>query len=423
MKHIVLSCLIIFVTISLNAQNLNGRFSSSLYSFERSDSSDVSQTHLRSFQMLNLNFNYENFSVRSYLNLEHDFAKEMVNDPRLRFYNLYLEARNVLDIATVKLGRQPIINSVAGGLYDGASLTLKKSDFQLSGFYGGNVPAYQEFKLIEDWNDNYIAGGKFSTTVLENFKFGIGYLNKNFKPMNYSALRMDVNLNPILVEIENKSNQYQFLQGDVTYRLKNLITVNSKYAYDLNHETTSKVEFDVRYDQIDDLGINFYYNYREPLIRYNSIFSVFDFGNTQEFEIGTDYRINNNFTVIGKFGYVNYKDDNSSRVGLGLASAWGTLNYRKTFGYAGEMDALSLYTAHSFLDGFITPSAGVSFTTYKLSKDDSDSNSITTVLAGLNIRPFRTLSFDLQGQFMNNKIYKNDLRFFFKLNHWFNLNL
>lgn len=422
MKKIVFICIMFTACTSLFAQNINGRFSSSLYSFERYDSEDMSETHLRTYQMLNLNLNYENFSVRSYFNLEHDFAKEMIDDPRLRFYNLYFEARNLFNIATVKLGRQPLFNSVAGGIYDGASLILKKWDIQLSGFYGANVPAYQKLELIENWEDNYILGGKLSTTALENFRFAVGYINKNFKPLSYNALRLDPELNPITVLIENKSNQYQFLSGEASFYMKNLVSVDTRYDYDLNYEQTSKFEVDARYEQVKDLGINVYYNYREPKIRYNSIFSVFDYGNTQEIELGGDYRIDNNFTVIGKFGYVTYKDDNSSRLGLGLATRYGTFNYRKTFGYAGEMDALSIYSAYTFLDGLLTPSLGVSFTNYKLSKGE-EANNIVALLGGVNIRPYRMLSFDIQAQYMDNKIYKNDLRFLVKLNHWFNLNL
>lgn len=406
----------------LYAQNINGRFSSSLYSFERYDTSDASETHLRTFQMLNLNMNYENFSIRSYLNLEHDFAKEMVDDPRLRFYNLYLEARNLFDIGTLKLGRQPLFNSVAGGIFDGASLALRKWNFQLSGFYGGNVPAYQELKFIEDWEDNYILGGKLSTNALENFRFAVGYINKNFKPKDYTALRLDPDLNPILVLIENKSNQYEFITGEASFFMKGLVSLDTRYDYDLNFTQTSKIEVDARYEQIENLGINVYYNYREPRVRYNSIFSVFDYGNTQEIELGSDYRIDKNFTVIGKFGYVTYRDDNSSRLALGLATRYGTFNYRKTFGYAGEMDAVSLYSAYTFLDGLITPSIGVAYTNYKLTKD-GESNDLISFLGGVNYRPLRLLSFDIQAQYMNNKIYKNDLRFLFKLNHWFNLNL
>ena len=149
---------------------------------------------------------------------------------------------------------------------------------------------------------------------------------------------------------------------------------------------------------------------------------MFDYGNTQEIEIGADYKINTMLTVIGKFGNVQYKDDNSQRLGIGLSTTYGSINYRKTFGYAGELDAVSLYSGYTFLEGLLTPSVGLSYTKYKLSPDD-EANNITTLMIGANIRPFRTLSFDLQGQYMDNKIYKNDMRLFFKLNYWFNLNI
>jgi len=105
-----------------------------------------------------------------------------------------------------------------------------------------------------------------------------------------------------------------------------------------------------------------------------------------------------------------------------LNTRWGSFNYRKTLGYAGELDAVSLYSAYSFLEGLITPSVGISYTSYKLS-EDSDKNNLAAILGGLNYRPFRFLSFDVQGQYMNNKIYKDDYRFFFKINYWFNTNL
>jgi len=421
MKKLLIFFLFVLSGI-ITAQNINGRFSSSVYSFERIDSADVSKNHLRAYQMLNLNLNYGDVSIRSYLNFENDFAQDIKDDPRLRFYNLYLEARNILDIATLKLGRQPIINSVVGGLMDGVSLSLRKYDFQLSGFYGGNVPAYQKFELIENFSDNYIAGGKLTTTLIKNLRLGVGYLNKNFKPLDYKALRLDPDLNPIEVLIQNKSNQFQFITGEASYYLPSEFSVDIRYDYDLNFKQTSKIEFDARVEHIKDAGINLYYSFREPKIRYNSIFSVFDYGNTEEIEIGTDIKINKNFTVLGNLGIVNYKDDNSSRVGIGLATSVGTFNYKKTFGYAGELDAISGYSAYTLADGLITPSAGFSYTTYKLTPD-AEKNSLTTILVGLNFRPFRKLSFDIQGQYMDNKIYKDDFRLLFKLNHWFNLNL
>jgi len=83
------------------------------------------------------------------------------------------------------------------------------------------------------------------------------------------------------------------------------------------------------------------------------------------------------------------------------------------------MDAISLYTALATMQGLLTPSFGFSYTRYKITKDDL-SNELVSLLAGTNFRPFRTLSFDIQGQYLSNKIYNNDWRLFFKLNFWFN---
>ena len=151
-------------------------------------------------------------------------------------------------------------------------------------------------------------------------------------------------------------------------------------------------------------------------------FSVFNYGNTQEIEAGLDYRIGNLFTFFGKAAHVIYKDENSQRISLGINSNFGSVSYRKNLGYSGELDAFSIYGAHSFFDGLLTPSLGISYTGYKLSVN-SERLTITSLLAGINYRPVKTLSFDIQSQYFNNKIYKNDLRVLFKINYWFNTNL
>ena len=107
---------------------------------------------------------------------------------------------------------------------------------------------------------------------------------------------------------------------------------------------------------------------------------------------------------------------------LGLNTSYGSLNFRNSFGYAGELTSVSIHTSRSICNNLITPSVGLAYTNYKLSAD-AEANNIISALAGVNIRPWRTLSFDLQGQFSDNKIYKNDLRLFFKINYWFNTNL
>ena len=400
-------------------QSLNGRFSSSIYTFERFDTAGASNTQARTFQMLSFNFGKDKVWLRSNLNLESDIANKLKSDPRLRFYNLYIDLQNLWDVVILKLGRQPLYNSVAGGVFDGATVGLNHKGYKLQFYYGGNVPAYQMLEIIDNWGDNYILGGEFTIYTLTDWRFSAKYINKNFASQSYTAKRLDPDLNPINVLIENKSNQYQFLSGEVSYHKQKSYSVNARYDYDLNFQTTSRGELSGRYEGIKNLGFNLYYNYREPKIRYNSIFSVFDYGNTWEIEAGADYLVDNKYTLLGKFANVAFKGETSQRVSLGVSSPYGSITGRKNFGYAGEMDAISLYTAFATFEGLFTPSFGLSYTRYKLVKGDP-SNELYSLLAGTNFRPFRTLSFDIQGQYLNNKIYKNDWRMFFKLNFWFN---
>jgi hypothetical protein len=397
MRKLIFAVFILCSSLPIEAQNINGRFSASFYSFERFDTSNNSKVYVRNFESLQLNINQDKYSLRTRINFESNLSNTLDNDPRFRFYNLFFEARNLFDIATIKIGRQSLFNSVAGGIYDGVNLT-------------------------DNFSNNYVFGGKLIITALNNFRFTASYIDKNFKPESYFATRLDSDLNTIRVLIERNSNQYKFLSAEASYIKQSTFSIKTKFDYDLNFKKASKLEALGRYEQIENLGISFYYNYREPRVSYNSIFSVFNYGNTQEVEGGLDYKITSLITIYGKYGNVTYEDDDTQRITVGVNTNYGTISYRKSLGYAGELDAVSLYTARSFMEGFITPSVGFTYTNYKLS-ENAQKNNLLALLAGLNVRPWIMWSFDLQGQFLNNKIYRNDFRVLFKINHWFNTNL
>ncbi|MBM4176149.1 MAG: LPS assembly protein LptD [Ignavibacteria bacterium] len=414
---------LVFLTSSF-AQTFNGRISSSVYGFERAEAQGVENQYLRSFQMVNLNLNQNNVSLRTAFNFEKDLLKKFDYDPRVRVYNLYFEARNLFDFATLKIGRQPLFHSVASGIFDGAALELKYENFKLSTYYGGNVPAYQKLKMTDKFSEDYLFGLKFATSAIENLHFALGYINKNFKQEEYSAVRLDDLFNADTLLIKRGASQFKLLSAELGYEFTDNLSVDTRLDYDLNYKKPTKIEATASFNPMKNMGLNLYYNMREPLIRYNSYFTIFEAAveNSQEVEAGVDYRFNSFLTAIGKFGYVTYKDENSTRITAGLIIPFGTITYRKSLGYAGEIDNVSLYSAYPLFCGLVTPSLGLSYSGYKLSASD-EKNNVLSLLAGFNYRPWRILSFDLQGQYMNNKIYKNDYRLFFKINYWFNTNL
>lgn len=418
-KYIFFLCIICFFG-NLSAQNIFGRLSSSAYFYETYTDQNTSVNNIRSFNILALTASKDKFSLKTRLNFETDFSNSYNDDPRLRFYNLYIEGKDLFDVVTVKLGRQTLINSL-GALFDGLSAKFKYDKYSLTAYYGGNVPAYQKLEFTDDLENDYVFGAKFNAKLNKEFGVGLDYINKNFKPVEYTVERLDEDYNPINVLIRKNSIQYHYISANASYIKSDKLMLNSKFTYDLNYKQASRFNFSGRVQASKKIGVNVYYNFRESRIAYNSIFSVFNYGNSQEIETGLDYKINREFSLIGKYGYVKYKDDNSSRLSVGFNSIYGSLTYRKTFGYAGELDAISIYSAKSFLQGKITPSVSIAYTSYKLDEDD-ESDDLITLSCGLNYRPIKKFSFDFQTQYYNNKYYKNDLRFLLRANYYFRIN-
>ncbi|MGB5849695.1 MAG: hypothetical protein WBH40_14470, partial [Ignavibacteriaceae bacterium] len=59
-KLLIIVSLTLGLTVLIFPQNINGRFTSALYTFERFDTVNNSATHARTFQMLYLNFGSRN---------------------------------------------------------------------------------------------------------------------------------------------------------------------------------------------------------------------------------------------------------------------------------------------------------------------------------------------------------------------------
>ena len=394
---------------------ISGRVTSSAYSFTRFDTLLQSTSYVRGYQQSQLNFGYQNLSLHTSFNYENSYTKKMDYDPRLRFNNLYLESSKMWNFATFRLGRQPIYSALAGGVFDGLSAKLSSEDIIFDGFVGANIPAYQELKMISDWKDNNIIFSRLRYFPSQELTLGVSYVSKKFKSTDYRTINEIID--PIKAKIFNNSQQFEYLNAEASYE-KDKLYLRTKYELDLNFAKTSKAEIECESPITGSLSGIVYTSYREPRINYNSIFSVFDFGSTVEAEGGLSYELMKNYSVSGRFGYTRYKDDNASRANVSYSTPYGSLSYRKTFGYAGELSSVSANTAYTFMSGAFTPSFSVSYTNYKLSADGPSQNLLST-LAGCNIRPLNYLSVDLQAQYMDNVYYKKDVRFLVKLNYWF----
>jgi hypothetical protein len=405
------------------AQLVNGRFLTSVYAWRQFDTVGSSTNFVRAFQTVQLSIAQGEFSLQTYLQ---GAAGGTNGAGQVRFYNLYFTWSNIARMVDLSLGRQAVYAGVANGSIDGlrASARFWQDKIRVTGFAGATVA--DEFKGIrKNIHDNLSLGGQVVTTALPDFRIGISYLNRREERDPYMALRVrDTTYEPSLYSIGNDSPAEEYGSADVTYTSWALFSVYGRYDYDFNLSRTSRGQVGTRVNVTNALALTADYIYRAPHVMYNSIFSVFPQNNVSEVEGGIEYAVTSTLRTFGKYAYVSYPADNdivrdkNHRWTLGVNSVYGSFSYAGSDGYAGQLQSLSLQGSYPLLNRLVTPSLGVSYASYRLSSDAPRDNALA-VLLGATVRPVNAFSFDVQGQWMTNRIYGHDMRLQVRLMYWF----
>lgn len=411
-KFIIPALLIVFSSGAF-AQRFQARFVTSAYAWERQDTVGKSSNHLYGFQSIQLSLAGKDLSFHSYLQGFNDFAGPSKNDPQLKFYNFYLNWRNIANLADLTLGRQPIYAGVGVGTIDGGKTTFRFLDSRLraTAYYGSLVPAGQKMKLIDDAKDNSMFGGQLLFIPHEVAQVSVSYLNRDMKPSSYKAFRRDSLFNPYLTEIRPSVIEEEYLGGDLNLELFNKISVFGRYDYDLIRERMDRAQIFARVSVIEKLAFTGEYLQREPRLSYNSIFSVFTFNTLTEYEGGIEYRLNPSFQIFAKYGAVSYgDDDHTKRITAGFNGKYFSGSLTRNTGFGGDLSGGSLNIGYPLFDNIFTPTLGVSYAQYKLSEYSSKLDDVLAVGVGGVYRPNTSFSLDCQLQWINNKVYQNDIR-------------
>ncbi len=417
MKKLIL----LFLPAFLFAQNLNLRLTTSAYMWQRQETPEISTNHLRAFQLAQLTLSRGNFSINTFVNLSNDFREKQSDDPRLRFYNFYINWRNIFNRFNLKLGRFAVYSGAGVGTIDGAYIGARVSKFLNANVYGGFLmPANQKLALNDDPKNNFMFGAQLKFSY-KDLNASLSYFNQHRKPKPYDALRADSLGDVFVREINLTSMQYQILSGDLNYEFS-IFEVYSRLDYDINKVKLTRGEFSAGVNLMNRVKFSMGYDYRDPRIPVNSIFSVFNYGVTKEIEAGIHYRITTLLRAYVGFSNVSYVDDKSRRIILGIDAGYASVNFAKRIGYAGELDGITAQFYYPmFKDRFI-PSASLNYSSYKLSSESPKHKDLVFSIGG-SFKPVNTISFDLQAQYLQNKIYKSDFRIFFKFNYWLFTNL
>ena len=403
----------------LFAQTFSGRLTSSFYVYERNDTTGASSSHARGYQSFQLDFGKENFSFRTYGQMDNDFSTRLAGDGKVRMYNFFIDWKNIGKRAEIRLGRQPIFAGVATSTVDGVQIKMRLSNrLRLKGFGGGLLPSDQRLKLIDDFDKNYMAGGQITYSPNADASLSLSYFNKLQQRSGYNALRADSIGNVFTQFIEPSNQVFEFASLDASWSLKK-ISLYGRTDYDLNDSQLSRAEISIRSEASRSFTLNGSYTFRSPRLPWNSIFAAFDVEDNHEVEAGVYYRFKPSLRFYGNAAGIFYSGDESLRLTAGTDFTYGGLNLVHRSGYAGKLIGANASFYYSLPGDKIMPSAQLSWASYKLDADQSESESLFSGAAGVMIRPWNILTIDSQLQYLNNRYYTNDLRFLLRLQYWF----
>lgn len=425
--------IVIFFTGFLNAQSINFRISTYVYSWQRidslSDNSTAKTTHLRGYQNLLFDYSQGQWSFNTLAQTEEDLIHKVDKGFNYRLYNAYIKGsglfNNMLDL---KLGRQYIFAGVGKGTVDGIYAKLKagkNKEYQLALYGGALAPYTYDFQNYPSIKYNFSLGAQFSYYGVRDLMLGLSFVNKHEQPISYVATRLDSLFNTTTRTISFDPRSMMLAGLDARYSFKQKYDFFGKAYVDVILKKLYKGEFNASALLTKNVRVSVDYIYSQPQIALNSIFWVFEHTQNQEVSGSVNYLFNNGINAFARVGAVLYNGDHSLKIEGGIAHSMYGLTFTRYMGYAGESDGVFGYYNREIMASKFTVTSSIGYARYRIgdytTADNGAAvekvNSFSGVL-GLNYRPMPQLSVDAQGQLMINRIYKTDARFMVGINYW-----
>ena len=113
-----------------------------------------------------------------------------------------------------------------------------------------------------------------------------------------------------------------------------------------------------------------------------------------------------------------YDGDTATRVRVGVSLRGNYIAYNRGMGIIGARDGVSGGLRYPVGEQ-LWIKANAQFAQYELFDGAEEKDEVVAASAGVNYRPTRGTSFDLEGQSVQNRVYKRDFRILFRGSVWF----
>ena len=399
------------------AATVNGRLTTSLYTWERQEDPTTSSSHLRVYQSMTLDVGAigdPRLSFHTYVLATGDLSGSGGQDQRFRLYNLFLKWQGRGGSpAAVSAGRQRIYEGVGYGTVDGVRISVApRGAFTLTGYVGALAPLVTRAKFGA-WDEGHIWGGRLTTDRLGGCDIGVSFVRRDRKPLpypvpgRYSGLAFDI------TAVQQELAGLDFHRG-----FAGRVDTYVRFDYDLLGGRARHAEGVLRIRASEFLSVALEGIRRAPGVDANSIFSVFDIEDTREYSVRGNYTVNPLVSVYGNYAGVVYEGARAQRVGFGFGFGLNSVGYTRRIGEGGDNDAVSISLAHP-VNRFVTLRADGGAASYRLATGPGKKHLALSGSGGITCRPNRRVTLDAEGQAIRDPIYASDFRFFFRATVWF----
>jgi len=387
----VLLFLAILIAGNATAVEITGRLFSDLYAYESRDTG-----HLRPYLGARANLtllrdqNYRSLSFRTYFRWRSDFSNKLTDDPQTFIYDSYLKLTGYPGRTDIRLGRQFVFNSTGSVLLDGLRVKYIISRKLKFDFFGGSSVSSEDPEKIQSLSDHLSLGGKISYNSSMDGRYGLNWmLRKRDGSVYYNRVGLDS-----WRKLGNFEYYGRFSYNFVGFRVGEIM---SRLNWTFNAWLISG-EF----------------QWREPSVPGNSIFSLIDFNRYKETRFNIQRKIWRGISAVGQVHVTFFENDNAWRMGFGFRSSMYSIMWNHQQGYAGDRDGLS-----GFLNLRLHPKlnflASANLYRYRIQIEQEDKSDAYTGSAGFAWRPGYNLSARIEGQYLRNAVQSEDYRLLIKL--------
>jgi hypothetical protein len=364
-----------FLPAETGAIGLGGQVSSECYITDENDS-----THVRPFERLRTG----------------DWSGDKLTDPQTFVYDAYIKLAGVPKGMTFRAGRQFAYNSIGSTLVDGLRIQFQRNRRIQVDLFGGSTVAADDPETIQSPGDFAVVGGRLSAQPNNRLRLGLNWFLRRADGFT-AAHRAGV-------DAETDINRFR-LYGRFIYNVAGLrvggLLLRASYA---PPKWYLSGEFD----------------WREPSVSANSIFSLIDFHRYRELRFEAQRTVWRRLAVVGQLHAELFENDDSWRAGIGVRTDNVSVVWRHQEGFGGENDGLygfaNVRLARQW-DCFATANAG----RYRVQEEQTDKNDSYSGSLGLLWRPGQGWSARAEGQYLRNAVMKKDLRLLIRVSKDFSV--